>query len=128
MSVDQVQLIIDYFSREAITDLVGSRIWVRNTIPKEVEYNPGQGPAIVISRRGGVRPYVDGLRDPRTSIRVYGQTADQIRAVCDLIDELHASQGIRAIMVIDVEWQDDQDPSTGWLFSFALATMRLRIA
>lgn len=128
MTVDTDQLLIDHFGdATAIADLVGSRIWVDNTIPDEVEYNPGQGAAILLHRRGGRRSYVDGLRDPGVSIRVYGPSREAIRAVCDQIDLRHAVGG-RSVSVIDVEWQDDSEPSTGWLFSYSFWTMRLQVA
>jgi hypothetical protein len=129
MPVDSVQLMIDYFGTiPEIAALVGSRVWFNNEIPAAVEYNPGQGPAILISRRGGRTPFILGLKDPSVSVRVYGADRPAIFEVCDMIDTLHARQRPRTVGVLDVDWQDDSEPSTGWLFSFSLWTMRLRIA
>jgi hypothetical protein len=122
-----IQIMIDFFgTRPAVAALVESRIWVDDTPPEAVAYDPSQGPAIVITGRGGAPAYVPGLKDPAVAVRVYGFDRAEIRAVCDEIDKIHATPAPYCHGVMDVYWQDQTDPALGWPFAFSLWTLHIR--
>lgn len=128
MTLDTAQLIIDHFqSLTSIAALVGSRIWFDSEIPQEVKYNPSRGAAILMTLRPARVPYVKGLKERGISTRVYGPSVQAIMAVCDRLDDAHASQRYRSIAVMDTTWQHIKEPDTEWDVVFAFWTMRLRV-
>lgn len=135
---DDGQIVIDHFAQiPGVSDLAGSRIWYDSELPEEVSYDPSDGLAILITFRGGRRPYLDGppdalaeiakRRDIEISTRVYGPDRAAIRELCEVIESGYlGAQRYESQIVPGVMWQDQKEPKTGWPYSFAFWTMLIR--
>lgn len=123
---DSVQSLIDHVAAiSGITPLVGPRIWVNNTIPREVDYDPSQGVAILIGGRGGGPRYAPVLSGQH-SLRVYGPSRAAIVQVCDRLTLYGNGFHTRYVRsVLDVLWVHDNEPDTLWLIAYSFWSLHI---
>lgn len=126
---DTVQSVIDHIAAiPGIAAHVDSRIWVNNTIPQTVGYDPSQGVAILIAPRGGGPGYAPVLSG-QNSLRVYGPNRPAIVAVCDILTVTGQGFHSRFVKSVqDVIWVHDNEPDTNWLIAYSFWTLHISLS
>lgn len=118
--IDSDAVVVAVLSHDAnLAHLAGTRIYASADLPPG--YTPEQGPAILLSARGGVQDFSSKVLTPSYQFRLYAATEAQARAMSDALyhalnDESGATFKWARLETLPVLLRDDV---TGWPYALA---------
>lgn len=129
--IDAAKIVYDYLrGKDALTDLVGTRIWAEMFTPPKDAYKPSNGGALAFMTSTGAPEASDRLLRIRWQFKSYGPTVYVIRdvnsALCDVMLDVDAKRhGIESATVESFGGMLEE-PDTGWDFKLTYIETRIK--
>jgi hypothetical protein len=128
---DAAKMVLDYLlSQEAVTLLVGNRLWAEALTPPKEAYKPSHSGALAFSTSTGSVEAADRLLRIRWQFKSYGPTIYVIRdvnaALCDVLLLPDVKRfGIESV-IIEAFGAMLEEPDTAWDFKLTFIETRIK--